>query len=156
MVRNLLKMLIGAAIVAVISGVLFMLFSSQFGAKASKGDLERFQQSEYFLGKTFHNLTPTNMGMETGSTWSTLKQFIKGNPNKTPPKGIVKALSVTAEALNNPESESRILWFGHSTFLLQHKGKNFLFDPVFSDVPSPVPWLGTPRYSGDLPISPDL
>ncbi len=139
-----------------LTGFLFMTFSSQFGAKPSAEDRLRYQQSPTFNGRIFENQIATNMGMQKGSTWSTLWQYLKGNPNRTPKKGDVQVIPVTPEALSNTAQDTRILWFGHSTFLLQHGGKNYLFDPVFADVPSPVSWLGTPRYSGELPIKPEL
>lgn len=36
-------------------------------------------------------------------------------------------------------------WIGHSTWLAQTTCGNFLFDPVFSDRASPVPWAGPRR-----------
>jgi L-ascorbate metabolism protein UlaG (beta-lactamase superfamily) len=152
--RGLQWLSLGLALLVLLGG-LFMSFSSQFGAKPSKEDKLRFQQSNNYNGKVFVNETATTMGAEFGAMMETLWQYIKGNPNRTPAKGVVQVVPVTPEALLNPKHETRILWFGHSSFLLQTQGKNFMFDPMFSDVPAPHPWLGTKRYSGELPIKPE-
>jgi L-ascorbate metabolism protein UlaG (beta-lactamase superfamily) len=84
--------------------------------------------------------------------WSSLKDFLKGNPNRTPKQGQIEALKVDPSALRTSSKQPRLMWFGHSAFLLQTEGLNLLFDPMLSDVPAPHPWLGTSRYSGSLPI----
>lgn len=132
-----------------------MWLSPQFGVKASKEELASFESSKQFDGQTFKNAVPTNMGAEFGQMMESLWEFIKGNPNRTPDKGVVSVLPVTKEELANPSNKTQILWFGHSTFLLQSQGKNYLFDPMFSDVPAPHPILGTKRYSEALPIEPE-
>src|SRR5690606_32902508 len=35
----------------------------------------------------------------------------------------------------------RIIWFGHSSYLIQYRGKNILVDPVFNKYASPVPGM---------------
>jgi L-ascorbate metabolism protein UlaG (beta-lactamase superfamily) len=150
-----LKILGICFVLLILLGGSFMLFSPQFGAKPSKEDKLAFSNSENFNGKVFVNTTDTKMGAELGSIVETLWQYIKGNPNRTPEKGVVNVIPVTTGELENPLKQTRLLWFGHSSFLLQTEGKNFLFDPMFSDVPAPHPWLGTKRYSGELPIQPE-
>lgn len=45
-----------------------------------------------------------------------------------------------------PKQDIQVTWIGHASFLIQHKGKNILTDPVFSERTSPVPFLGPKRY----------
>jgi L-ascorbate metabolism protein UlaG (beta-lactamase superfamily) len=47
---------------------------------------------------------------------------------------------------------TRLVWFGHSAFLLQIDGKNILIDPMLGEVPAPNPLLGKKRFFKDLPI----
>jgi len=42
---------------------------------------------------------------------------------------------------------ARVTWVGHSTVLIQHNGVNVLTDPMFSDVASPVGFVGPSRKS---------
>jgi N-acyl-phosphatidylethanolamine-hydrolysing phospholipase D len=44
------------------------------------------------------------------------------------------------------DGELRITWVGHSTFLIQIGGLNFLTDPHWSSRASPVQWLGPKRF----------
>jgi L-ascorbate metabolism protein UlaG (beta-lactamase superfamily) len=46
-----------------------------------------------------------------------------------------------------PLKEFRVTWFGHSSLLLQMHGLNILIDPVFSEVISPVSFVGSKRFS---------
>lgn len=43
-------------------------------------------------------------------------------------------------------TRASVTWVGHSTLLVQMAGVNFLTDPIWSDWPSPVPYLGPRRY----------
>lgn len=42
---------------------------------------------------------------------------------------------------------SKIIWVGHSTFLIRHQGLNILTDPHFSKRASPLQWIGPKRYT---------
>lgn len=44
-----------------------------------------------------------------------------------------------------PAATGQATWLGHATVLLQMQGLNVLTDPVFSERPSPVSWLGPRR-----------
>ena len=60
----------------------------------------------------------------------------------------------------NPENllkydKTRLFWFGHSAFLLQHNGTNILIDPMFGKVPAPLNFLGGKRFVEELPIFPE-
>ncbi|EKX49246.1 hypothetical protein GUITHDRAFT_93321 [Guillardia theta CCMP2712] len=46
-----------------------------------------------------------------------------------------------------PPSSITLTWIGHSSFLVQIGGLNFLTDPVFSNRASPVPFMGPWRYA---------
>jgi L-ascorbate metabolism protein UlaG (beta-lactamase superfamily) len=46
-----------------------------------------------------------------------------------------------------PADSNLIVWFGHSSALLQVDGKKILIDPVFSGHASPLPW-GVKSYKG--------
>jgi len=133
---------------------MFQKFSPQFGATPSKADLTRFASSTQFNGDVFNNQIPTSTSSDFKSMMVALWEFVRGTPNRTPENGI-KVLPVSTTDLANSSLETRILWFGHSTFLLQMDGLNLLFDPMLSDVPAPHPWVGSKRYSSELPIEPE-
>ncbi|MGH7503535.1 MAG: MBL fold metallo-hydrolase [Longimicrobiales bacterium] len=49
------------------------------------------------------------------------------------------------------ETDLRITWIGHATFLIQIGSINLLTDPVWSDRASPVPWAGPHRLVAPAP-----
>lgn len=83
---------------------------------------------------------------------SVLRDLAKGNPKRTPdrPIPIERIESLPAEI----DEQTRAIWFGHSTVLLEIAGRRILFDPTFADTPSPFPLFGGKRFSGRLPIEP--
>lgn len=50
------------------------------------------------------------------------------------------------ESIHNPSADTlQLTWIGHTTFLLQIGGLNFLTDPIFSDRCSPFSFIGPKR-----------
>lgn len=129
---------------------MFLNFSSQFGKAPSKEDTAEFEKLPYYSDGKFQNLIPTNMDMDFWESVKLLPEFFKNDPTRKPdfqfPYDRVDSLQLTK---NSP---SRLIWFGHSAFLLQMDGKNILLDPMFGEVPAPHPWLGKKRYAASLPI----
>jgi len=51
-------------------------------------------------------------------------------------------------ALQRPDPDRvQVTWIGHSTFLIQHQGRNILTDPIFSEHCSPFPLRGLRRVT---------
>lgn len=55
------------------------------------------------------------------------------------------------EKIHHPGKRPQVTWLGHSSLLLQYRGKNFLMDPVFAKRVSPISFLGPKRYT-PLPL----
>ena len=47
---------------------------------------------------------------------------------------------------NAKHSDATVTWIGHSTLLVQMDHLTFLTDPIWSDTPSPIPFLGPSRF----------
>ncbi|MFW2421336.1 MAG: MBL fold metallo-hydrolase [Porticoccaceae bacterium] len=60
-----------------------------------------------------------------------------GAPAHTPNDGV---------ALRANTGTPTVTWVGHSTLFVQIEGVNFLTDPIWSNTPSPVPFLGPSRW----------
>lgn len=144
----LILVCIPAVIIAIAYGV--MTLYPAFGKRASKEKLRgRSVSSQYEEGK-FLNQTPTSMSMSLSTTYTTLRDFIKGNPNGRPKRPIRAELW---QPHNGEGSrQSRITWLGHSALILELNGKLLLLDPMLGKSPSPFPLFGGKRYADRLPF----
>lgn len=135
----------------VIIGALFVNMSPEFGGKYSKARQRDYEQTGHYEKGKFINQIETNLDLKIGDMFGTMKDFIVGTPNREPDFNI-PVEHVDSLSLEKDKNEPRLIWFGHSAFLLQIDQKNILLDPMFGDVPAPHPLLGSKRYSTSLPI----
>ncbi|WP_294427724.1 MBL fold metallo-hydrolase [uncultured Treponema sp.] len=143
----------GIAILALISVVtltafVFLKVWKPFGGKASKADRKNYaERAANFDGKKFHN----------ESDFQTLSLNKNSEPDpltfsKNTPRPDFEFPLKKPDFLENPEEipepdKIRVTWFGHSSLLLQMHGLNILIDPVFSEMISPVSWVGSRRFT---------
>ena len=73
--------------------------------------------------------------------WKTSKEFFSSNGVEKVPKERLPEVKPDMKAFVEPSDELKVLWFGHSTFLLNMAGQIILVDPVFSDSASPISFL---------------
>ncbi|WP_306352698.1 MBL fold metallo-hydrolase [Flavobacterium sp. '19STA2R22 D10 B1'] len=126
----------------------------QFGKKPSGERLEKIKASVNYKDGAFQNLefTPT---LTEGYTYGALlKAYISPTAKHPVPKDVLPF--VKTDLKTDIESNS-IVWFGHSSYLLQLDTLTILVDPVFSGNASPFSFLvknypGSNEYSVvDLP-----
>lgn len=104
--------------------------------------------------KKYENQIPTTMSTGWKSTISMLKDALKKDTERRPRTEIEVQTYKPSNAL--PETHApQVTWFGHSAFLLEIEGKRLFFDPMLGSRPSPVSWVGTKRYSSQLPMTPE-
>jgi len=134
----------------------FIGCSPQFGGKLSKNQIEEYSNSPNFKDGKFINKDELNVSPEI-----TFSGFIKGLGSlfskdstnlATKPKTDLKVESIQPPDILSVKDSTRLVWFGHSTFLLQLENKNILIDPMFGKVPSPISWIGGKRFSSTLPM----
>jgi L-ascorbate metabolism protein UlaG (beta-lactamase superfamily) len=154
-VKKILKIMVIIIVSTIVSlgiiGVLFVTISPQFGASSSKEKIESYKKEGNFKDGKFVNQSVTNMDMSVSQMFGTLIDFIKGVPNREP-NFEIPIHKVDSLTIAKNRDSTKLIWFGHSTFLLQMEVQNILIDPMFGDVPAPHPWLGNKRYSKELPI----
>jgi L-ascorbate metabolism protein UlaG (beta-lactamase superfamily) len=90
---------------------------------------------------------------DKGSFWAwKLDQWRNDLPPKAPPGGwSIPYVKTDAAVLDTPEANPSVTWIGHATMLVRLAGANILFDPVFSQRPSPFTFAG-PKRIVPLPI----
>lgn len=84
------------------------------------------------------------------SYWDMFNDMLKKNEAKRPKYPIP---SIKPDFTNN--GKPTIIWFGHSSYLLQIDGKNILVDPVFSERTSPFTFLGSKNFEGTNIVKPE-
>ncbi|MCI5073057.1 MBL fold metallo-hydrolase [bacterium] len=87
---------------------------------------------------------------KTPSTKKVFTWLFSRNKAKSQQQTEFHTISTNTLKLNN-SSEVQLTWLGHSSILLQIKGFNILFDPVFSQRVSPFRFIG-PKRQVPLPI----
>ncbi|NHF58742.1 hypothetical protein FK220_005285 [Flavobacteriaceae bacterium TP-CH-4] len=136
----------------VIVAVLFLNFSPQFGGTPNEADRTRFTHSENYKEGVFVNRDGVTMEMGFDKFFKSLTGYFSPQPN-TKPERDLSVEKIDSLNIADYEGPTRMIWFGHSTFLLQMNGKILLIDPMFGLVPAPHPWLGANRFSAELPIA---
>jgi L-ascorbate metabolism protein UlaG (beta-lactamase superfamily) len=124
------------------------------GKLPSGKHLKQLQQSPNYKNGSFQNLSPTSMKPEGVSYWKMMKEFFKKHP-ETSPSAALPIVKTDLKQLHS--AEPYIVWFGHSSYLINIAGKTFLIDPVFSGNAAPVSFMvkafsGTNEYKvADMP-----
>ncbi|MBQ9205261.1 MAG: MBL fold metallo-hydrolase [Treponema sp.] len=137
-------------IIAVISLFAFVFLKTwkPFGGKASRADRKNYaERAANFDGKKFHNeddFSPMDMQKNPAPDPLTFSN----KPSRPDFEFPVKKPDFIENPSETPQvDEVKVTWFGHSSLLLQMHGLNILIDPVFSEVISPVSWVGSKRFS---------
>ncbi|MGQ8875344.1 MBL fold metallo-hydrolase [Paenibacillus sp. TSA_86.1] len=102
----------------------------------------------------YENQIPTTAGMNIKSLTSILRDSMRRHVERRPTVDI-PVERYQADSTLVASDHTQVTWFGHSAFLLEVEGHRLLFDPMLSDRPSPVSWVGTKRFSKELPIQPE-
>lgn len=144
--------LVGIIIVFSLIVFIFTQTSPQFGGEDSTQDLINYEKSGHYKDGKFQNLIPTNPDdMTITDILSVSKDFIFG-VTRTEPEFELPQEKVDSVYLEKSIHEDKLIWFGHSAFLLQLDGQNILLDPMLGETPSPHPFVGPKRFNKKLPI----
>lgn len=147
--------LAGVVAVPTVSGFLF-LRTEKFGALPQGVRLERILKSPHQKDGVFQNAEATEVMTGKGGSVGLMADFLFGDhPGKIPRDSIP---AVRSDLSTLERSQDLVVWFGHSSYLLQVGGVRFLVDPVFSGKATPMPF-GTKAFAGsdlyktsDMPV----
>lgn len=132
--------------VAVI-GIFVFLRQPSFGKLPSGERLERIRHSPNYRNGQFRNLQLTEMMTGKKSRWQALWEFVVSDRGGLYPTEPVPSVKTDLKQL--PRMANLLVWFGHSSYLLQMDGKRFLVDPVFHAA-SPVSFINRPFAGTDI------
>lgn len=145
--------MIGVLVVAAVllAAAVVFLHSPSFGRLPCGERLARIERSPHFRGGKFRNqhTTPlfTSGRSRIGTMW---KVLTSPSPRVRP----LKALPVVKTDLRALDpSHDLLVWFGHSSYLMQIAGKRILVDPVLCSA-SPIPFFNKP-FAGTDAYAPD-
>ncbi|RZL13791.1 MAG: MBL fold metallo-hydrolase [Pedobacter sp.] len=124
--------------------IAFTLSLPVFGKKPAGKRLNRIKADPNYRNGEFQYSLPTPMMPEDVSYGKMLFQFFFADKKGRKPIGIIPH----AVPDFSPGPETKLTWFGHSSYLLSTNGTNILVDPVFSKRPSPFQFLGTKNFEG--------
>ncbi|MCC8173658.1 MAG: MBL fold metallo-hydrolase [Odoribacter sp.] len=135
--------------IIVIIAVVAVVFVNQpsFGRKARGERMERIKNSPNYREGKFQNLHETQQITSDKGFASLLYDFLFVKKERLRPE---KALPVIKTDLWQLEWDKDILiWFGHSSYLIQTDGKRFLIDPVLH-MASPVSFFNKAFEGTDI------
>ena len=134
------------AAIAAIAGTIF-LNSPGFGRLPQGERLERIKRSPNYSNGQVHNLEVSPMTTTKQSRLETMWRFLTDKPKGIVPDQPIKAIKTDLKTL--PPDSDLMVWFGHSSYLLQLSGRKFLIDPVFHKA-APVSFVNKPFPGTDL------
>jgi L-ascorbate metabolism protein UlaG (beta-lactamase superfamily) len=95
---------------------------------------------QHFDGKRFYNPG----AQKPRGLVDVLRWKLSARPAPSP--AFVADVEPSAPPVRVPGTSLRVTLVNHSTVLLQHRGRNILTDPIWSDRASPVSWAGPRRH----------
>lgn len=143
---------IGALIILTV-GVLVFLNHPSFGRLPRGERLERIKRSPQYKEGAFRNQHVTELMTSDKGRWQAMWNFLFSKPEKLAPAVPIPTVKTNLEELDR--YSDLLVWFGHSSYLLQLSGRRILVDPVFC-MASPVPFINKPFKGTDIYKPDDL
>ena len=138
--------LTGIILAAAIAGLIILNLPA-FGRLPRGSRLERILQSPNYRDGQFRNLEASPMMTGDKSRLSGILEFLFRKKEGLRPDAAVPALKTDLRALDR--DSNLLVWFGHSSYLLQAEGRRVLVDPVFRAA-APFSFLNRPFKGTDI------
>ena len=117
---------------------------SNLGSRPSAADKAAFTSSSQYnqLSGLFENRRPNIIAELNNNemSWKLIKDWLFGGKDRAPESKLPEVKPDMAEFLQISD-ELKVIWFGHSSFLLNMAGTLILVDPVFSNNASPLSFM---------------
>lgn len=144
-IRTMIVFLAVAALL--VAAIALFMNRPEFG-RAPRGErLERIWRSPNYRDGAFRNRHATPQLTSGKGWWATMYDFLFERKERNRPDHALPAVKTDLKALD--PKENLLVWFGHSSYLIQADGLRILVDPVF-ETASPVPFFNRPFEGTDL------
>lgn len=134
--------------------MIVVTYYPSFGGDVTKTQKEKFEPLENFTNGKFINRKDVPEKLTLSKFLDIGYRYFTTKIENGTPKNQIEIVKINPQDLHGFNG-SRVFWFGHSTFLIQHSGMNILIDPMFGKVPAPFDFLGAARFQEELPIAPE-
>lgn len=147
--------ILSVLIVIITATVMGVLSQAKFGQSPKGERLERIKNSPNYQNGEFKNLHETPVLTSDKSRFQLMLDFMLKKKVRTSPDTPFAVIKTDLKSIS-PEDDV-LVWFGHSSYFMQLKGKTFLVDPVLSNYASPFSFInkafkGTTLYThNDFP-----
>lgn len=142
----MLWILLAAIAVIVVSGVIF-INQPRFGRMPRGERLERIRLSPNYKDGQFRNLHATPLMTSGKGRFRSMLDFLFRKEEGLRPE---TGQPVVKTDLHHPgRDRDMLVWFGHSSYLIQTDGKRILVDPVFC-MAAPVSFINKPFKGTDI------
>lgn len=136
----------------IVGSFIFVNFHPVFGGSIAKTDYDKSQNKK---DGVFVNQIETDMTLSFKDGLKLLPEYFSKPPSREP-KVAFNTLKIDQKEIESRANQDpKLTWFGHSAFLLTMESKNILIDPMLGESASPITFIGSKRYSKDLPIQVD-
>ncbi|MEM9533167.1 MAG: MBL fold metallo-hydrolase [Pseudomonadota bacterium] len=134
----LLKGILAILLLVVVAGVLFYTLAPTFGGRPDAQSQARIAASANHDGEQFINLIPTQVSTPDPNNPFSIWEMFSSPEGKNPGEALPTRAFTGSEL-----ADGDMVWFGHSTVLLQLGQLTVITDPVFYNA-SPLPGTARP------------
>ena len=132
--------ILSVIVLSALVGVVFVNMP-QFGRLPRGERLARIERSAHYRDGEFRNLHETVLMTSGKGFFQNLTGFLFRKQAGLRPDSTLPVIKTDLQTLNL--SEDLLVWFGHSSYLIQMEGKRLLVDPVFCTA-APVSFVNKP------------
>lgn len=123
-------------------GIFIFISQPRFGSTPRGERLERVKNSPNYRDGSFRNVHETQQITSEKGFMGTMNDFLFKKKPRLHPEGAIPSVKTDLWTLDL--NEDVLVWFGHSSYLLQVDGKRILVDPVLKGAGSPVSFVNRP------------
>lgn len=148
-------MIVLIAIIAFVAlTTVLVMRQARFGRLPMGERLERIKKSPNYRDGEFKNLSETPTFTSDESKFKVFADFFFGEKPRVEPIDSIPSVKTDLNKL--PIDQDQLVWFGHSSYLLQLEGKRILVDPVLSGHASPFFFMVNAFKGADIYKAEDM